>query len=145
MKKNSNSVFGSNFQFRLYRICLAVTILLLSIGQTLTAQTIYVDVIKGRFEGKGTIMDPLSGLEQAVALASSLTGKEAVTIKIAPGLYVVSHILEIRTSNKLQDTARYTLEATVMPDDPDWLPSSMPVIQSVSNDNSITQFVHSAG
>ncbi|MCW3119257.1 MAG: hypothetical protein JWM28_3339 [Chitinophagaceae bacterium] len=120
-------------------------LLLLCLSVRLSAQTIYVDVVKGRYEAKGTLTDPLAGLEQAVALASGFTGNEPVTIKVAPGLYVISQLLETRTGNLLNDTMRYTIEATVMPDDPDWLPTKMPVIQSISRDNSITQFVHSAG
>ena len=85
----------------------------------LPAQTIYVDVAKGRYEAKGTITDPFSGLEQAVALASGFSGTEPVTLKVAPGLYVISHILEIRTANKFNDTINFTVEATVMPDDPE--------------------------
>ncbi|MVM40763.1 hypothetical protein GO730_28835 [Spirosoma sp. HMF3257] len=32
-----------------------------------------------------------------------------------------------------------------MPDDPDWQPTKMPVIQSISTDNSTKQFVHAIG
>jgi len=39
----------------------------------------------------------------------------------------------------------YTIEATVMPDDPDWIPAKTPVIQSTSPNNSVTQFTHCAG
>lgn len=109
------------------------------------AQTIYVDAVKGRDEAKGSITDPFARLEQAVALASGFSGKEPVTIRIYPGLYVLQHALEIKTGNVLNDTIRYTIEAVVMPDDPDWKPLSMPVIQSVSPDNSTTQFTHSVG
>jgi len=111
----------------------------------LPAQTLYVDVIKGRDEAKGTITDPFISLEKAVALASSFTGNEPVTIKVAPGLYLISHILELRTAKLLEDTLKYTIEATIMPDDPDWIPAKTPVIQSVSSNNSITQFTHCAG
>lgn len=108
------------------------------------AQTVYVDAIKGRDEARGTIVDPLASLEKAVALASGFSGNERVTIKVAPGLYVISHLMEIKTAS-MPDTVWYSIEATVMPDDPDWLPAKMPVIQSSSPDNSSTQFTHCAG
>ncbi|WP_230379652.1 hypothetical protein, partial [Microbacterium sp. ZXX196] len=38
-----------------------------------------------------------------------------------------------------------TIEAAVMPDDPEWLPGKMPVIQSASGNNSQTQFPHAIG
>ena len=145
MKSVSNLLFVSNSQASIHRVCLVVVLFFSGVSTNLSAQTIYVDVVKGRYEAKGTLMDPLPGLEQAVALASNFSGNESVTIKVAPGLYVISHILELRTANKRNDTMRFTIEAAVMPDDPDWLPSKMPVIQSVSGDNSIVQFVHSAG
>ena len=145
MKTFFKLLFSSNSQFSINAYRLIVVLFFLSISVTISAQTIYVDVVKGRFEAKGTLTDPLSGLEQAVLLASSFSGNEPVNIKVAPGLYVISHLLEVRTASKRIDTVKYTIEAMVMPDDPDWLPSKMPVIQSISRDNSTVQFVHSAG
>jgi len=43
------------------------------------------------------------------------------------------------------DSVSYTIEAAVMPDDPDWQPGKMPVIQSVSAINTVTQFPHATG
>ena len=111
----------------------------------LGAQTIFVDAIKGRDEAKGTIADPFASLEKAIALANGFSGNEPVTIRIFPGLYSLQHQLAIRTGKIAADTVKYTIEAVVMPDDPDWQPTSMPVIQSVSPDNSTTQFVHAVG
>lgn len=114
-------------------------------GLSSTAQTIYVDAIKGRDEAKGTITDPFNSLEKAAALASGFSGKEPVTIRVQPGMYVLNHQLEIKTANVLNDTVRYTIEAVNLPDDPNWEPGAMPVIQSVSPDNNTTQFTHSVG
>ncbi|HLK29358.1 MAG TPA: right-handed parallel beta-helix repeat-containing protein [Puia sp.] len=116
-----------------------------SVSTHLFSQTIYVDVIKGSRQGKGTVTDPLAGVEQAIALASTFTGTEPVTIKVAPGLYTVSQQMEIKTEKKQDDTVRYTIEATTMPDDEGWAPEAMPVIQSISPNNSTHQFVHCIG
>jgi hypothetical protein len=87
----------------------------------------------------------LASLEKAIALASSFAGNEPVTIKVAPGLYVISHLMELRTARLLEDSMKYTIEATVMPDDPDWVPAKTPIMQSISGDNSVTPFSHCAG
>jgi hypothetical protein len=111
----------------------------------LSAQVVYVDAAKGREEAKGTATDPLASLEKAVALAGSFTGNEPVTIKIHPGLYVLRQQAVLRTSRQSDDTLPYTLEAVVMPDDSAWQPGKMPVIRSVSPNNSEVQFVHAVG
>jgi hypothetical protein len=58
---------------------------------------------------------------------------------------VLSHLAEIRTGKSLEASSEYSLEAAVMPDDPDWQPEKMPVVQSVSLDNSLAQFTHCTG
>lgn len=120
-------------------------ILLFISASRLDAQAIFVDAIKGHDEAKGTITDPFASLEKAIALASGFSGNEPVTIRIYPGLYVLQHQAEIRTGKISDDTVRYTIEAVMMPDDPDWQPGSIPVIQSVSPDNSTAQFTHAVG
>ena len=111
----------------------------------LSAQVLYVDAAKGREEAKGTATDPLASLEKAVALAGSFTGNEPVTIKIHPGLYVLRQQAILRTARQSDDTLSYTLEAAVLPGDSAWQPGKMPVIQSVSPNNSEVQFVHAVG
>src|SRR3974390_1004034 len=118
---------------------------MLCLTNYLFSQTIYVDVIKGSRKGAGTITDPLAGVEQAIALASTFSGDEPVTIKVAPGLYTVSQEMEIRTGKKENDNISYVIQSTIMPDDPGWTPETMPVIQSVSANNSNHQFVHCIG
>lgn len=109
------------------------------------AQTLYVDAINGRATGTGTPAAPLASLEQAVVLAQQFTGAEPVVLKLAAGLYVLTRPAEIRTRGLAPDTARYTVEAAVLPDDPAWQPSQMPVIQSVSADGFVKPFAHAVG
>ncbi|WP_460958316.1 hypothetical protein [Spirosoma litoris] len=111
----------------------------------LSAQTLYVDVTRGNDAAKGTLSDPLASLDKAVTLARDFSGNEPVTIKLQPGLYTLRQALEIKTRKASGDTARYNLEAVTMPNDPDWQPTKMPVIQSVSADNSTRQFAHAIG
>ncbi len=118
---------------------------LLSLGSRIYAQTVFVDAIKGRDEAKGTFSDPLASLGKAIALASGFSGNEPVIIRIYPGIYTLQHKAEIRTRTASNDTVKFTIEVVIMPDDTAWQPGSMPVIQSVSPDNSTTQFPHSTG
>ena len=124
--------------------CLTMIFFLCTTG-ILHAQTVYVDAGKGRDEAGGTVNDPIGSLEKAVALASGFSGREPVVIKLYPGLYTLYHSLQLKTAVSGNDTVSYTVEAAVMPDDRDWQPASMPVIQSVSPDNSTVQFKHCGG
>jgi len=121
------------------------TSLLLVLSMQLRAQTIYVDAVKGKAEAKGTITDPLLSLEKAITITDSFTGKEPVSIKLEPGLYVLSQEMIIKTNREDNDTVKFTIQAVHMPDDKDWQPAKMPVIQSVSPNNSNVQFTHSVG
>jgi hypothetical protein len=112
-------------------------ILLLATGWQLSAQTIFVDPLKGKDTQTGTAMAPLASLDKAVAMAATFTGKEPVAIKLFPGLYTLREKLVIRLPA--------SIEAVTLPDDADWLPTKMPVIQSVSGNNSDVQFPHSVG
>lgn len=113
------------------------TILLFATGWQLSAQTIFVDPLKGKDSQAGSSMAPLATLDKAVAMAATFKGKEAITIKLLPGLYTLSKKLVIQSPA--------SIEAATLPDDADWLPSKMPVIQSVAGNNSDVQFKHSVG
>ncbi|HEY2582146.1 MAG TPA: right-handed parallel beta-helix repeat-containing protein [Mucilaginibacter sp.] len=121
------------------------TIVLLVSMKPLYAQTIYVDAVNGKDGAKGTISDPLPGLEQAISMTNGFSGNELVTIKLTPGLYVVSHEMIIKTAKAPTDDVKFTIEATIMPDDPEWQPAKMPVIQSIAPNNSKLHFTHSIG
>ncbi|HEY9004041.1 MAG TPA: hypothetical protein VIM89_21970 [Mucilaginibacter sp.] len=110
------------------------------------SQTLFVDAVKGNDDAKGTVAEPLRSLERAATVASTFTGNEPVTIKLAPGLYLLAHQVIIPSFKKQTDTIKYTIEAMVMPDDDDWSPAKMPVIQSVSaNNKDYGHFNHCVG
>ena len=111
----------------------------------LNAQTLYVDAQKGKDDASGTLSAPLASLQKAIAIAKGFSGNEPVSIKLAPGLYELKDRLNIATKNLDNDAAKYTLEAMIMPDDKDWKPGLMPVIQSVSYNNNNKYFAHCAG
>lgn len=109
----------------------------------LAAQTIFVNGASGNDAANGKAETPVATLQRAVNLAKTYKTDENVTIKVAPGLYTLRDKVTIDKKNTGE--AWLTIEATVMPDDPDWKPAQMPVIQSVSSVNSTTQFRHAVG
>ncbi len=113
--------------------------------QSLRAQTLYVDGLKGSDAAAGTPSTPLASLQKAVALAKDFSGNEPITIKLAPGLYMLTGPLKLETRSGGNDAANYTLEAMVMPDDTAWNPYKMPVITSVAENNDNRHFPHCAG
>ena len=121
-----------------------LAILTLTMLSNTHAQTIFVDAVKGTNKGSGTITDPTSNLENAVTIASRYAGNEPITIKVAPGLYIIHHLMIIKSASS-NDTLKFTIEASIMPDDTAWTPYKMPVIESVSDDNLTTYFPHTGG
>lgn len=121
----------------MYKPIFLTAILLLATGWQLSAQTIFVDPIKGQDTQTGTAVAPLATLDKAVAVANAFAGKEPVSIKLFPGLYTLTQKLSIQLPA--------SIEAVTLPDDTGWLPSKMPVIQSISGNNSDKQFPHSIG
>lgn len=128
------------------KIIIGLLLLFLVPTKRTTAQTLFVDPVKGRDNATGTMNDPLLSLDKAVNRAGDFTGKEPVTIKLAPGLYILTNQVVLKPFKTNSDTARFTIEAVVMPDDPGWLPSKMPVIQSISpNNKNWGKFDHCTG
>ena len=109
------------------------------------AQIFYVDAQQGDDRHPGIAEAPFQSIHKAVTVANGLTGKGSITIKIMPGLYILKDKVAINPVRVLDDTSRFIIEADVMPDDAAWSPEKMPVIQSVSGNNSTTFFPHSTG
>jgi len=123
----------------------SLLITLFVIRSSLNAQILYVDAKKGSDDASGMLDAPLASLQKAVAIAKEFSGNEPISIKLAPGLYVLKERLNLVTKNLGNDAAKYTLEAMIMPNDKDWKPELMPVVQSVSDNNDNKYFEHCAG
>jgi len=106
---------------------------------------LYVDAVKGNDESPGTLSAPLATLEKAADRANSITLPDPVTIIVAPGLYKLSRPVNIASPPGRQQPGRYSIKAMVMPGDTNWRPDQMPVIQSVSANNTFKDFNHCAG
>jgi len=127
------------------KIILFAVILYMTIPGRLWSQVLYVDAVKGSDEAPGTLSAPLASLEKAADLADGFTRQAPVIIKIAPGLYKLTRTVKITSPAGRQAPEAYTLEAMVMPGDTNWRPNVMPVIQSVSANNTYKDFDHCAG
>jgi hypothetical protein len=110
------------------------------------AQTLFVDPVKGKDTGTGTEHDPLLSLGRAVTVANTFTGKNPIKIKLYPGLYMLTDQLELKPPAGNGYATDYTIEAVILPDDKGWMPSAMPVIQSISpNNKNWANFDHCTG
>ena len=136
MKKNL-SIYKMNFN----KIVLTLLTALLSSVTMSYGQTLYVSSIKGDDQAPGTNASPLKTLDEAVLKANKFAGNQNVKIILCSGLYTVSHKLMINTAAKSTNSS-FTIEALNMPDDKNWTPADLPVIMSVSGDNSTDQFPH---
>ncbi|MCT1531735.1 DUF1565 domain-containing protein [Sphingobacterium daejeonense] len=104
-------------------------------------QTIYVDPVIGNDSNSGRLESPLKTLEQAVAKIDSLPPSKSPTIKLKPGLYMLKEKIVLQVNDK----SSLTIEAEIISGAKDWDPYKMPVIGSISGNNSNVQFPHSAG
>jgi len=109
------------------------------------AQEIYVDINNGNDNNTGILNEPLKTLEKAVKVANELTGTGTISIKLLPGLYILNDKVLINPVRVFGVSDRFIIEAMFMPDDSNWTPEKMPIIQSISGNNSITQMPHAVG
>ena len=115
------------------------------IGCTAHSQTYFVHAGEGNDSNPGTAEMPFRSIGHAVALANGQTGAGPLTVKLLPGTFVLQDKVVINPVRIVTDSTRYTIEAAMLPDHPEWTPEQMPVILSVSPNNSETQFPHSTG
>jgi len=130
---------------KLYVIITAMVVLLIFRSASIFGQTLYVDAHKGKNNAKGSVNDPILTLDEAVSKTNSFKGNHAIIIKLAAGLYTVTHKLIIKSSGPANGTSSYTIEAMTLPDEKSWHPTSMPVVLSVSDNNADFEFAHCEG
>ncbi len=112
---------------------------------TCISQSLYVDPIDGNDIHIGSLEKPLRSIEKAINTANSWTGIGEIQIVLYPGLYTLTDKVIINPVRVMNDTIRFEMKALFLPDDTDWSPEKMPKIQSISPNNSETQFTHSTG
>lgn len=121
------------------------SILFISLCQNVNAQDFYVNPLIGNDVNKGTIENPYKTIEKAIQKANETTGSGSINIRLFPGVYVLHDKISINPVRIMGNSDRFTIEALIMPDDSGWTPEKMPIVQSISDNNSETQFIHSTG
>ena len=96
----------------------------------LHAETIYVSSDQGKDSNPGTKNKPIQTIAHAAAIVNDSNGPGPTTIKITPGAYCIPEMVVFKNSRQYTTDKRFTIEATVLPDDPNWTPAIMPVILS---------------
>jgi hypothetical protein len=140
--KSSNSTKSMN---KLLNPILTAFLMLAFMAWQPLAEELYVDPVKGNNENRGSLKEPLATLAKAVDLGNAMSGQDSITIRLAPGVYILNDKLTINPSRNSKDRTKFTIEAVVLPDDEVWSPDKMPLIQSVSANNSTEQFPHAVG
>ena len=104
------------------------------------AVTLHVDSNRGSDTNAGTANQPLRTLEQAARLANARAERGPLTIKLAAGIYPLSKPVLFENQRAFAKEERLILEASVLPDDPNWSPGQMPAIVSTEDPRQSDQF-----
>ncbi len=93
-----------------------------------TADVIHVDARAGRDVHPGTLQQPVRTLERAACLIRDTSGPGPTRVVVGPGIYSLSRPVIFGNQRLYTRKQRFVLEAATLPDDPDWVPSLMPLI-----------------
>jgi len=110
-----------------------VFLLFLILASGVIAETIYVDARNGDDRNPGTIEEPVRTLAKASQTVTGKTEPGPATIKIAPGIYNLGGSVAFDGARPYTEKERLVIEASVLPDDPQWKPAMMPVILSTED------------
>lgn len=109
---------------------LLVPAVLASIGH---AEILHVNSRTGDDGHLGTPKEPLRTIERAAALVNDKSQSGPATIVIAPGSYSLNRCVVFEGGRVFTEQDRLTIGASILPDDPRWMPERMPTILSVEN------------
>jgi hypothetical protein len=97
------------------------------------AEVLFVDSTNGNDINPGTKEKPLKTISKAAKLVNSSTKPGPTTIKVAPGVYALAETVVFENNRPYTEEKRLIIEATVLPDEPQWKPALMPVILSAED------------
>jgi hypothetical protein len=95
-----------------------------------TAEVIYVDSASGNDINPGTKEKPLRTIARTAAIVNDGSEPGPTIIKIEPGAYCVTEMVVFENSRQYTNEKRFVIEATALPDEPNWTPALMPVVLS---------------
>ncbi|MHC4396614.1 MAG: right-handed parallel beta-helix repeat-containing protein [Planctomycetota bacterium] len=110
-----------------------MALIVMMLASSVIAETIYVDNRNGNDANPGSKEKPLHTINQAAVMVSNSNARGPTTIKIAPGVYNLTKAVVFENTRPYTKEKRLTIEATVLPDDPQWKPAVMPVILSTED------------
>lgn len=110
----------------------------------LSGETIYVDIQKGDDRNPGTEELPYRTIYHAATRVNSASVGGPTTVKVAPGVYNLDRRVLFGNNRPYTREERLVIEATILPDDPEWRPVDMPVFLS-SEDPGPLDFVNDRG
>lgn len=94
-----------------------------------SADTLYVHAGRGADANPGNKDQPLRTLAEAVRRVNQSAGDSPVTIVVAEGIYALGETVVIKPERRtFTRTARLTVRAEVLPDDPEWHTGRMPTL-----------------
>jgi hypothetical protein len=107
-------------------ICLTIVIGLLCACSN--AETIYVDSKNGSDANPGTEQKPVRTIARVAAMVNDSMKPGPTLIKIQPGVYVEDKPVVFDSKRPYTKQKRLTIEAAVLPDNPEWKPTFMPIV-----------------
>lgn len=119
---------------RTLNFSIAFVVLVIGVlASSLIAETLYVDSRNGNNTNPGTKEKPLLTIGKAANIVNSSKEPGPTTIKIVPGVYNLTKAVLFENTRPYTKEKRITIEATILPDDPNWKPALMPIILSTAD------------
>ena len=90
--------------------------------------TLYLHPYKGADSNPGSKDSPLRTPAEAARRVNANTGSGPITIVLTEGIYALNEAALFQPKRSFTKTARLTIRAEVLPDDPTWTQSRMPAL-----------------
>ena len=98
-------------------------------AQAATADELWVNPATGSDASSGAKASPLRTLAEAARRVNQSTGDGAMTIVLTEGVHAIEQTTLLKPERRsFSKTARLTIRAEVLPDDPDWHMGRMPTL-----------------
>jgi hypothetical protein len=97
------------------------------------SQIVYVDSRTGGDENIGTNDRPVRTLGRAAEIVNAGKEPAPATVKISPGIYNLTESVAFGGVRAYSEESRLAIEASILPDDPQWRPALMPIILSTED------------
>jgi hypothetical protein len=120
---------GHKRELGFFLIALAVAFL----NAVAASQIVYVNGRAGSDENAGTNERPVRTLRRAAEIVNGGSEPGPATIKISPGRYNLTESVTFGGTRRYSQESRLVIEASILPDDPQWKPALMPVILSTED------------